>query len=228
MCNIDGFLFEDETVVEIAKKEEVAVNYLKEHTPLSEVESVYQLYTKLLDQKLFVTPVGMRFLTELQSILYNSEVPKETIPPIPAVWYQTLELAKKSQGIEIDEKQQETKEEISSGTEKAEEPSKIQIEDTAVLKNEEKAKKKSAKKDTATTKEMNKYKKSYHVALFFAIVFGLSVVGMFIISELSGNNVNIINYRNELINEYSTWETELKEWEAELKAREEALGITAQ
>jgi predicted PurR-regulated permease PerM len=64
---------------------------------------------------------------------------------------------------------------------------------------------------------------SVSILLFFAIVFGLSVLGMFIINELSSNSITILNYREEIINEYSTWEAELNEWEAELREREKAL-----
>ena len=81
--------------------------------------------------------------------------------------------------------------------------------------------KKAAKK--VDEKVEGNYKKPFYAALFFAIVFALSVVGMFIITKVSGNNVNIINYRNEILNEYSTWEQQLQEKEAELKAWEAEL-----
>ena len=55
-----------------------------------------------------------------------------------------------------------------------------------------------------------------------------SVIGMFVINAISGNNVNIINYREQLLNEYSGWEAELKteeerlqQWEESLEQREE-------
>ena len=68
------------------------------------------------------------------------------------------------------------------------------------------------------------------VSTFFAIILGVSVIGMFVINAISGNNVNIINYREQILNEYSGWEAELKEeeerlnqWEEELEQREEQL-----
>lgn len=226
MYNINGFLFEDEKIAELAKKEEEAVSYIKGNTALDDIEGVYQLYTRILEQKLFVTPVGIRFLTELQSILYNSAVPKETIPPIPAVFYQASEAAQEPQ-VEADVKSDAVQTEATQGVQveaggKSEETDAAQAE---TAQNEKESKKKSAKTQTQKTesKEVAKYKKAYHVALFFAIVFGLSVAGMFLISELSGNNVNIINYRNEIIDEYSTWEAELKEKEEMLKEWEEEL-----
>ena len=88
------------------------------------------------------------------------------------------------------------------------------------------AKAKKAKKKLDEKAEGN-YKKPFYITLFFAIIFAFSIAGMFIITEISGNNVNIINYRNEILNEYSEWEqrlkekeAELKEWEAELESRE--------
>ena len=78
--------------------------------------------------------------------------------------------------------------------------------------------------------ETSRYKKRFHVATFFAIIFAISVVGMFVIMEMSGNNTTIINYRDKILNEYSSWEAELKteenrlkEWEALLEERENAL-----
>ena len=218
MYKIDGFLFEDETTAELAKKEEAAVSYLKQNTALDEVEGVYQLYTKLLEQNLFVTPVGIRFLTELQSVLYQSEVPKETIPSIPIAGLQVPKAEQEPQ-TEVDVNL--TQEAIQAETSDAQ--IKVEAVQNASAQKEKTAKKKSEKKQDIGNRETAKYKKAFHVSLFFAIVFGFSVVGMFFILELSGNNVTIINYRNKIIDEYSTWEAQLKEKEAMLKDWEEQL-----
>ena len=61
------------------------------------------------------------------------------------------------------------------------------------------------------------------VSLFFAIIFGVSVLGMFAINAISGNNINIINYREQLLDEYSGWEQELKTEEERLEKWEELL-----
>lgn len=183
MINVDGFLFEDEETAQLAKKEEEGVRFIKERTALNNPEVVLKLYKKLLEQELFVTPVGMRFLAELQNILLTSVyIPRDEIPPIPV---------------------------------KVAEP--VKKVETARVKKEVKA--------VADGKD---YKKPFYVALFFAIVFAASVFGMFIINAISGNNVNIINYREEILNEYSGWEEELKteeerlqRWEENLEEREE-------
>lgn len=180
MYIVDGFLFEDEAMAELARKEEEGVRFIKERTALDNTEVVFKLYKKLIEQELFVTPVGVRFLTELQNILYASNyIAKDDIPPIRVKEYETPE--------------EEPKQPV----------------------------KKVAKK--IDNKVGGEYKKPFYIALFFAIVFGLSVIGMFIINEISNNSVNIINYREEILNEYSSWEAELKEKEAELRTREKAL-----
>lgn len=191
--NVDGFLFEDEPTAELAKKEMEGIRYIKERTALDNPEVVLKLYNKLLEQKLFVTPVGVRFMLELQNVLLCSNmIKREEILPI----------------------------EVSSMVLKKE------LEASDIKGKSPVAKVKKANKKLEEKVEGN-YKKPFYITLFFAIIFAFSVVGMFVITEISGNNVNIINYRNEILDEYSEWEqqlkekeAELKEWEAELEGRE--------
>ncbi len=195
MYNVDGFLFEDERTAELAQKELEGIRFIKERTALDNPEVVMKLYKKLLEQKLFVTPVGVRFMVELQNVLLRSHfIARDEIPPI----------------------------EVSSMVLKKE----LTPEEAELAKKGPVAKVKKAVKKVDKKVEGN-YKKPFYTALFFSIVFALSVVGMFIITKVSGNNVNIINYRNEILNEYSSWEkqlqekeAELREWEAELESRE--------
>lgn len=177
MYNVDGFLFENEEIAQIAQKEEEGIRFIKQRTALDNPEVVFKLYKNLLAQELFVTPVGIRFLTELQNILLSSVyIAREEIPPIPAKLIGNLE-----------------------GKEPANEVEK------------------------ALKKPVRDYKKPFYVATFFAIVFAASIFGMFIINATSGNNVNIINYREQLLDEYSSWEAELKTEEERLQRWEETL-----
>lgn len=193
MYKVDGFLFEDEATAELAKKEEEGIRFIKQRTALDNPEVVLKLYRSLLVQKVFVTPVGIRFMTELQNILLTSTfIAKEDIPAIS----------------------------VGEMVVKQETESKSHTPAAQVKKATEKVDKKVG----------GQYKRPFYIALFFAIVFGLSVIGMFVINEISGNNVNIINYRNEILDEYSTWqeelqekEAELNEWEKELESREAGL-----
>lgn len=180
MINVDGYLFEDEQVAELARKEEEGIRFIKERTELNNPEVVLRLYKKLLDQDIFVTPVGIRFLTELQDILLASvNVAKEDIPAIPVK--NTVTIRKVEESVPVETKKKENQK---AGVD---------------------------------------YRKPFFVATFFAIILGASVIGMFVINAISGNNVNIINYREQLLNEYSGWEAELKEEEERLKDWEETL-----
>ena len=184
MYNVDGFCFEDEATAELAKKEEEGIRFIKERTALDNSEVVLKLYKKLLEQNLFVTPVGIRFMLELQNVLLASPfISNEDIPPIKVSNMVTKQ--------EVEEKNPVTK-----------------------------------IRKRVDEKVSGDYKRPFYIAVFFAIIFAISVIGMFVITEISGNSVNILNYREAILDEYSGWEAELqekelelKEWEAELESR---------
>ncbi len=90
---------------------------------------------------------------------------------------------------------------------------------TTVKSNASESSKKSAEEDAAD----RSYRRMFRVSTFFAIIFGLCVIGMFVIAALSRDNVNILNYENEIIDRYESWEKELEEREAQLKLREQEL-----
>ena len=50
------------------------------------------------------------------------------------------------------------------------------------------------------------------------------VIGMFIITII-GENVNILNYRYKIENEYSVWQQELEEREAVIREKEAELRL---
>jgi hypothetical protein len=191
MINVSGFLFEDEEMAAQARKEEEGVRFIKEKSNLKSQEAVLKLYTTLLQQKLFVTPVGLRFLMELQGALLSSGMKKEDIP--------VLDVASFVPAPKVEEKKRPVKPRVPKNN----------FHPVQKMNNR--------------VEQGSGYKKAFHVALFFAIVFGLSVVGMFVIAEVSSNNVNIINYEEKLIDKYEHWSSELKEKEQQLKQWEKEL-----
>ena len=68
------------------------------------------------------------------------------------------------------------------------------------------------------TKEMLRFSLWANIALI------LIVIGMFIIT-ITGENVNILNYRHKIENEYSVWQQELEEREAIVKEKEAELRL---
>lgn len=192
MYKVSGLLFEDETTAEQARKEVEGIRYIRERSSLSNPQSVLKLYKTLLEQKLFMTPVGLGFLLELQEILHDAtDVDVEEIPAIDTTAFLTSVPVIKDEGEPLRRKEQESK---------------------AIA---------------AEKKKTQQYKHAFHVSAFFAVVFGLSVLGMFLIMELSGNSTTILNYREKIINEYEVWEQELKAEEERLKEWAEELELQA-
>ena len=176
MIKVDGFLFEDKEMAQIARREAEGIRYIRQRTTLDNPEAVLKLYKKLLNQDIFVTPIGTCFLLELQNILLDSDViAGDEIPSIP------VKVLEKEKMVEVQKPVEEKK-----------------------------------------SKE-SVYRKKFLAATFCAVVLGFSVIGMFAINAISGNNINIINYREQLLNEYSTWESELKAEEERLERWEESL-----
>lgn len=56
------------------------------------------------------------------------------------------------------------------------------------------------------------------------VVLGLLVAGMFYVA-MTGNNPNILNYKNSIENKYASWEQELTEREQAVREKEQELGI---
>ena len=81
---VDGYAFSSKEEMEEAKNELSGIEYLENRTDLTKVKNVYATYNKIIEKELFRTPLGYKFLKELQEILYQSnEIEDEDILPIP-------------------------------------------------------------------------------------------------------------------------------------------------
>ena len=60
--------------------------------------------------------------------------------------------------------------------------------------------------------------------MFFNVFLALLVAGMFFVA-MTGNNPNILNYQNAVLNKYAAWEQELTEREQAVREKEQELGI---
>jgi len=68
--------------------------------------------------------------------------------------------------------------------------------------------------------------KKLRYSIWGNVVLVILVILLFAIT-LTGENANIINYRNAIVNEYSDWEDELTEREQIVREKERELGISA-
>lgn len=81
---VGGYTFATEELAQAAKDEINAIKYVSSKTNTNDPAQVYVLYNKMIEKKLFKTPIGMDYLKELQRVLYISkEIPNDRIRPIP-------------------------------------------------------------------------------------------------------------------------------------------------
>ena len=79
---IDGYRFGSREDVEIAGEEMRKVAYFKERIKGKSPRMILSLYDKLLDEKIFKTPIGWEYLRELQEQLKETGIPEDEIRPI--------------------------------------------------------------------------------------------------------------------------------------------------
>lgn len=194
MYKVEGYEFETKEQAKIAGHEVEQVRYFKNQISMDDPDLILGLYNRLIVKEVFVTPVGIGFLRELQEYL-------DTIPYI-----------KKEDILSIPVYRPELIEE--------EHPKEEQL----IQKRARKRRRQKAQEVRRFRRRHNRdYQKLFHISTFFAIVFALVIVGMFLIVGLSADNVNIINYENAIVDKYEHWEEELKAREEQLDQREKEL-----
>ncbi len=79
--------------------------------------------------------------------------------------------------------------------------------------------------ESAAKKESDKKEpEKFHLSFIMNVALGLLVIVMFYVA-LTGNNPNILNYKNAILNEYASWEQELTNREQVVREKERELGI---
>lgn len=194
MYKVGNYEFETQAQADVAQKELEGVRYIRSQTNMDDPDVVLQLYNSLILKEVFVTPVGFDFLRQLQEYLNTIPyIKNEDILPIPVY---------RPELVEEDDPKREK-----------------QVRDRAHKRRQKKAKELRAQK-----KRKNRdYHGAYLVSTFFAVVFALVIAGMFAITYLSDDNVNILNYENAIIDKYEDWQKALDKREKQLDERESEL-----
>ena len=194
MYKVGNYEFETKTQADTAQKELEGIRYIRSQTDMDDPDVVMQLYNSLILKEVFVTPVGFDFLRQLQEYLNTIPyIKNEDILPIPVY---------RPELVEEDDPKREK-----------------QVRDRAQKRRQKKAKELRAQK-----KRKNRdYHGAYLVSTFFAVVFALVIAGMFAITYLSDDNVNILNYENAIIDKYEDWQKALDKREKQLDERESEL-----
>lgn len=87
-----------------------------------------------------------------------------------------------------------------------------------------KAKAKEQAKLKAKSQNITKIKNQLRWSEIFNVVLALVIIALFVIA-MTGDNPNILNYKNNLLNEYAGWEQELTDREEQIRLKEKELNI---
>ncbi|MFT3985691.1 MAG: hypothetical protein QM697_17460 [Lachnospiraceae bacterium] len=82
--NIDGYYFYNEEDAAIANEEMQKIQYISEKIKEEDPKEILAVYDKMIQNHMFVTPVGYEYLHKLQELLFKSpEIEDERIADIP-------------------------------------------------------------------------------------------------------------------------------------------------
>lgn len=198
------FEYDTEEMADTAITEQERIRRLEKQVDYNNPKLVYAIYNKILESNLFKTPEGILYMVHLQDYLYSKE-DKINGPILPISYHGSNSL-------------QHISDNNNDSQDKTPEDFELEI---AKLKD----KIRNLESDKSKAYRNLKIKNKKTDALIYKIIIAalvIVVIAMLIISSLS-NSPNIINYRNEIQNEYSDWEQQLREKENELNAREREL-----
>lgn len=78
----EGFVFANPDDVELAKNEIKKIEYIKTKIGYKDIETLKGVYNKALENKSFVTPVGLSFMHDLRAYIMKNDIECE-LPAIP-------------------------------------------------------------------------------------------------------------------------------------------------
>ena len=82
--SVGGFKFYTEKDASLARIEQQKIEYMEARMDYSVPESIRYVYEKSIQERLFKTPVGLRYLKQLQDFLLSQpQIDAETLPEIP-------------------------------------------------------------------------------------------------------------------------------------------------
>jgi len=81
---VDGYRFDSESGYEAARKELARINQVKKDYDLTDTVEIRRAYDMLVGSGVFVTPVGIGFMREMQRTLAKDPVQRKTLKAIPA------------------------------------------------------------------------------------------------------------------------------------------------
>ncbi len=80
---VGGYQFATVADAETARMEEKKVENLEQHLDYRKPQNVLLVYNKAIENKVFLTPVGLSYLQKMQTEMIKWGVPAEKIQPVP-------------------------------------------------------------------------------------------------------------------------------------------------
>lgn len=80
---VGGYRFGTVADAEAARTEEKKISNLEEHLDYRKPQNVLLVYNKAIENRVFLTPVGLAYLHKMQEQMAKWGVPREKIKPIP-------------------------------------------------------------------------------------------------------------------------------------------------
>lgn len=81
---VEGYSFLNEEDAKRAAGERKRISYIEERLDYSKPESVLAIYRKAIKERVFKTPIGLRYLKNMQEFLLGQpQISDEDVPPIP-------------------------------------------------------------------------------------------------------------------------------------------------
>lgn len=221
---VGGYRFATKEDAKLAKQEKQRVTLLDVKVDYNNITSVAKLYEKAVQNQVFVTPVGIHYLSRLQQILVEHDRPEGLLAiPINALTGEEKKPEGKENGENLQEEEnigeENTGEEGESGEGNIlEETQPGTVRLTILVENLEKQ---LEKKDKQMKRIAGRMRKSMALSVILAAL----IVVLFVIA-LTGENANALNYKRVLTDRYASWEEELRERENAVREKEQELRLS--
>lgn len=219
-----GFEFNNEENFNMAKKELDYTMHINENLNNLSSEKTLELYNKLIDDKLFKTPIGVEFLRKLQKKLFNDKaIDNSKIKSIPAIIY-----TEESTDDSNMSNRRDRKNSGNSNNNNNINNSNVSNNKSGNSSNNKKntVSGNNKKNNTGTNSsgskgKNNKYKDLYIKMLIINLALVITIVVMFVITKRA-DKFDEDYYRESIENEYVSWQKALEEKESSIAAKENA------
>lgn len=182
-----------------AQKEYQAIEYITKQLDVNNLSAVKSVYDQLQKQNMFHTSIGLAFMKKMEAQiakLENASVEND-FPKVVA------------------EKAMDRTEDSTLDTNS-------NVVENAKTKTRSESRANGKVKPKKIERELKKYKTLTSIFRITTIALLLMVIGMFYVASTI-NSPNILNYKEQITNEYASWAQELSDKESALNKRENEL-----